>query len=105
MADDLDALAATPPTTSVRLLPAYDQWVLGAGTADAHIVPADQRQVVTRGANLVVVGGVVSGTWSLRKDRVSIEWFGGRPPPGGALDDEARRLATILGQPLESSIT
>ena len=32
--EDLDELAATPPTTAVRLLPGYDQWVLGPGTAD-----------------------------------------------------------------------
>jgi hypothetical protein len=105
MADDVDALAATPATTSVRLLPAYDQWVLGPGTADVHIVPADQRQLVTRGANVAVVGGVVSGTWSIRKDRVAIDWFAGAPPPGKALEDEVDRLATLLGQPLESSIT
>ena len=104
MADDLDALAATPRTTSVRLLPAYDQWVLGPGTADTHVVPPSQRQLVTRGANLVILGGVVSGTWSLRDDRVSIDWFAGSPPPGTALDDELARLATILGRPIESSI-
>jgi hypothetical protein len=32
--EDLEELAATPATTAVRLLPGYDQWVLGPGTAD-----------------------------------------------------------------------
>ncbi|MGH3479516.1 MAG: DNA glycosylase AlkZ-like family protein, partial [Nocardioidaceae bacterium] len=36
--EDLEELAATPATTAVRLLPGYDQWVLGPGTADAHVV-------------------------------------------------------------------
>ena len=37
--EHLEDLAATSPTTAIRLLPGYDQWVLGPGTADAHIVP------------------------------------------------------------------
>ena len=37
--EDLEELAATPATSAVRLLPRYDQWVLGPGTADAHVVP------------------------------------------------------------------
>jgi hypothetical protein len=60
--------------------------------------------VVSRGANVVLAGGVVSGTWSLRNDRVSIDWFAGPPPPAKAIDDEVGRLATILGRPIESSI-
>jgi DNA glycosylase AlkZ-like len=100
---DLDELAATRPMTSVRLLPAYDQWLLGPGTADAHIVPPSQRTLVSRGANVVVVGGVVSGTWSLRKDGVSIDWFAGAPP-AKVIDDEVGRLATLLGGPVESPI-
>ncbi|HEY8239402.1 MAG TPA: crosslink repair DNA glycosylase YcaQ family protein, partial [Candidatus Limnocylindrales bacterium] len=38
MTDDLDELVATRPSSVVRLLPAYDQWVLGPGTADPHVV-------------------------------------------------------------------
>jgi hypothetical protein len=89
---------------SVRLLPAYDQWLLGPGTADAHIVPPSQRTLVSRGANVIVVGGVVSGTWSIRNDRVSIDWFAGAPPSAKALGDEVARLASILGRRLESSV-
>jgi hypothetical protein len=68
--EDLDDLAATPATTAVRLLPGYDQWVLGPGTADAHVVPPARRNLVSRRANIVIVGGVVSGTWSLTGDHV-----------------------------------
>ena len=73
--EDLEELAATPPTTAVRLLPGYDQWVLGPGTADAHVVPPGRRALVSRQANLVIVGGVVSGTWSLADDELSVNWF------------------------------
>jgi hypothetical protein len=95
--EDLEELAATPPTTSVRLLPGYDQWVLGPGTADTHIVPPGKRALVSRQANLVIVGGVVSGMWSLAHDEIEIDWFadGGRPA-GEALANEIARLASIL---------
>jgi hypothetical protein len=103
--EDLEDLAATPPSTSVRLLPGYDQWVLGPGTADAHIVPPSRRALVSRQANLVIVGGVVSGTWSLTHDELSVNWFPeGGPPPRNGLADEVARLATILDLPLQLSV-
>ena len=68
--DDLDELTATSASSAVRLLPGHDQWVLGPGTADAHIVPPARRARVSRGANLVIVGGVVSGSWSMTDDEV-----------------------------------
>ena len=105
LVEDLEELAATPPTTAVRLLPAYDQWVLGPGTADAHIVPPGRRALVSRQANLVIVGGVVSGTWSATRDKLSVNWFAeGAAPPGEALADEISRLATILDLPLQLSV-
>jgi hypothetical protein len=103
--DDLEELAAMPASTATRLLPAYDQWVLGPGTADAHVVPPARRNLVTRGADLVIVGGVVSGTWSLKDDQVVVAWFAEAGNPGQqALADEVSRLGTILGRPLEASV-
>jgi hypothetical protein len=105
MDDDLEELASTPPTIAVRLLPGYDQWVLGPGTADAHVVPPGRRTLVSRQANLVTVGGVVSGTWSLTDDLVAIAWFAeGGPAPGEAIAEEVARLAAILDRPLQSSL-
>ena len=103
--EDLEELAATPATTAVRLLPGYDQWVLGPGTADAHVVPPARRRLVSRQANVVIVGGVVSGTWSLTDDQVVAAWFAeAGPPPREALAEEVARLATILGRPLQPTI-
>jgi hypothetical protein len=104
--EDLEDLAATPATTAVRLLPGYDQWVLGPGTADAHVVPPARRTLVSRKANLVIAGGVVSGTWSLADDQVVTAWFTevGPPPAEGALAEEAGRLATILDRPLQPTV-
>lgn len=97
--EHLEQLLATSESSAVRLLPAFDDWVLGPGTADAHVTPPARRAFVTRGANVVIWRGVVSGTWSLREDRVGVDWFpeaGARP--GDALVDEIARLGRILGR-------
>jgi hypothetical protein len=102
--EDLEHLAATPATTAVRLLPGYDQWVLGPGTADAHVVPPASRTLVSRKANIVIFAGVVSGTWSLTGDQVVTAWFAEADPPAReALEEEVARLATILDRPLQSA--
>ena len=103
--DDLAELEATPPSSTVRLLPAYDQWVLGPGTADPTVVPPARRALVTRGANIVTVGGVVTGTWALKDDEVAIDWFAeAGPPPKAALDTEVARLADLLDRPPRSRL-
>ena len=105
MREHLDDLAATSPTTAIRLLPGDDQWVLGPGTADAHVVAPSRRALVSRQANIVIVGGVVSGTWALKDDHVAVDWFAeGGPPARSGLADEVERLATISGLPLRLSI-
>jgi Winged helix DNA-binding domain len=103
--EHLDDLAATSPTDAIRLLPGHDQWVFGAGTADPHIVPRARRALVSRQANIVIDGGVVSGTWALTDDHVAVDWFAeGGPPPRKGLADEVERLATILDLPIELSV-
>ena len=103
--EDLEELEATAATTATRLLPAYDQWVLGPGTADAHVVPPARRAVVTRGANVVIADGVVSGTWSLTDDEVVIAWFAeAGKPPRKALAEEASRLANVLDRRIQSTV-
>ncbi|WP_258723916.1 winged helix DNA-binding domain-containing protein [Cellulomonas sp. NS3] len=97
---DLDGLTAAGPSDAVRLLPRYDQWVLGPGTADAHVVPPDLRARVSRGADLVVHGGVVVGTWSVRGGTVGTSVDPG-PVAADELDAEVARLAAVLGRPLE----
>jgi Winged helix DNA-binding domain len=110
LADDVDELVATKPTKTVRLLPGFDQWVLGPGTDDAHVLAPARRPAVSRQsgwiAPVVVAGGVVCGTWEKDDDdRVRIEWFEetGRPPRA-ALQTEVARLAVILGRPLRMAI-
>jgi hypothetical protein len=101
--EDLEDLTTTRATTTAHLLPGYDQWVLGPGTADVHVVPPALRPLVSRQANIVIVGGVVSGTWSIPDDQVVVDWFAeARPPEREALADAVSRLAPLLDRPLQS---
>ena len=103
--EDLDDLIGRRPSEALRLLPGHDQWVLGPGTADAHIVPSARRASVTRGDNVVIHGGVVRGTWSVRGGALAVTWFeeAGREPIA-ALAEEAERLSAILDRPLEWTV-
>lgn len=85
---------------SVVLLPGYDQWVLGPGTADESVVPRGLRPAVTKGANLVLAGGRVVGTWRRAKDMLEVGWSGGSVPTD-ALDAAAGRLGRLVGEALE----
>jgi len=103
--EDLQQLAATPPTNALRLLPGYDQWVIGPGTSDFHIVSPERRALVSRQASLVILGGVVSGTWSLSEDHLAVAWFAeSGKPPRQAIAEEVARLAGILDRPVQPSI-
>jgi Winged helix DNA-binding domain len=103
--DDLERLRVTPPTSAVRLLPGHDQWVLGPGTADAHVVPPARRTLVSRGANILIVGGVVSGTWALTDNQVVATWFAEAGPPArDALAEEVARLGAIIDRALQPPV-
>lgn len=97
---DVDDLTAATPSEEVRLLPGHDQWVMGPGTADEHVTPPPLRAVVTRKASLVVVGGVLRGTWRLRGDDLAVHWLDDPPRSGVALAREAARLEELLGRTL-----
>jgi hypothetical protein len=109
-AEDLDELASARPTTAVRLLPGFDQYVLGPGTADGRVVPAARRAAVSRRAGwispVVVAGGVVGGTWELDGEQVRVAWFReAGTPPRTALETEVARLSSILDRGLRSAIS
>jgi hypothetical protein len=110
LAEDLDELASARPSTAVRLLPGFDQYVLGPGTADGHVVPTARRGAVSKQSGwispVVVSGGVVCGTWKLDGDLVRVAWHreAGRPPRN-ALDAEAARLSSILDRGLRPTIS
>ena len=98
--EDFDALRSTVPSEAVRFLPGHDPWVIGPGTKDAHVTPAPLRDLMTRKANPVLVGGVVRGTWRRRGDQLTVTWLDEQPCPVQALEEEARRCADLLGADL-----
>ncbi len=108
-AEDLEELASAKPTTAVRLLPGFDQYVLGPGTDDTHVVPAARRTAVSKQAGwispVVVASGQVCGTWELDGDQVRVAWFreAGRPARN-ALGAEIARLSSILDRDLRAAI-
>ena len=63
------------------------------------------RQLVTRGANLVLAGGVVAGTWTRKAGTLTVAWFGEADPPDhDLLGAEAARLAAVLGTELDLDV-
>lgn len=103
---DLEEMGVVEPADTVRLLPGFDPWVMGPGTADTRIVAAGRRALASRGANLVVWRGVVSGTWRVQGREVAVSWFDeAGPVPAVALEDEARRLAGVHGKALNAAVT
>lgn len=101
LAEDVDDLAGTAPTTEVRLLPAFDQYVLGPGTAATEIIAAERRGQVSRAAGwiapVVVSGGRVAGVWDRDGLAIDVELFGGGDrPPAAALDPAVERMREVL---------
>jgi len=103
--EDVDALEASLPSAAVRFLPGHDQWVIGPGTKDAHVTPPSRRDLMTRKANPVIAGGVVSGTWARRGDALTVTWLDERPRPDEAIERESGRVADLLGTDLRLSLT
>ena len=103
--DDAEDLQNAPVSTAIRLLPGRDPWVMAPGTTDTRVVPAARREVVSRSANLVLAGGGVSGTWKVRGQDLSVEWFKEAGEiPRTELDQEVNALAAFLGRPLEATL-
>jgi hypothetical protein len=100
---DLDELATDPePDTDelVRLLPAFDQWVLGPGTAETGVLAPQHRARVSRTAGwiapVVVHRGRVVGTWA--EEDTEPDWFEDEPhPSAAALAGERERRRRLVG--------
>jgi len=97
---DVDSLLVARPSNALRFLPGHDQWVMGPGTKDVHVTPRARRDLVTRKANPVIVGGVVCGTWARKGDELTLDWLDERPRPKEAISQEAARLAGVLDRDL-----
>jgi hypothetical protein len=101
-AEDVDDLAGTSPNQTLRLLPNFDQYVLGPGTSDGHALPAAWRDLVSRAAGwisaVVVLGGRIVGTWAANDDgEVDVTPFPDVGKlPAKPLRQEIKRVAALL---------
>ena len=112
LAGHADAISAAEPTRSVRLLPTFDQYVIGATKHSHELMPGAFRERVHRQAGWVspvlVVDGLIEGVWNHAKKgkrlSVAIEPFRKQPAwvRKGA-EAEAELLAGYLGAELELS--
>ncbi|MBU2667830.1 winged helix DNA-binding domain-containing protein [Actinoplanes bogorensis] len=100
--EDLDDLANAEPMPGVRLLPAFDQFVLGPGTGNEEIVPPGRRPLISKAggwiAPVVVHDGKVAGVWESGDDGIAVTLF----PEAGAVSEqelaaEAAHLGTTVG--------
>ncbi|MFI6509090.1 winged helix DNA-binding domain-containing protein [Streptosporangium sp. NPDC050855] len=107
-AEDLDDLGAARPTDTVRLLPAFDQYVLGPGTRETTVVPSSRRGEVSRAAGwispVVVSRGRVCGTWAAEEDVLSVTVWKECDVPRKGLEAERDRLGVVLGRDLTLSV-
>lgn len=101
LTEHADELAATEPLdTSVHLLGAFDQYVLGPGTGDTELLPAEHRARVSRAAGwispILVIGGRIAGTWEISGNDLSVTTFNGSLPPTRELKAAADHVAAAM---------
>ena len=113
LAADVAGLAAAAPggPGTVRLLPAFDQYVVTATLQAERLMPGPFKPRVYRPQGwlspVLLVGGRMEGVWrSEAKGRrllVTVEPFAGPPPARvrRAAEAEAERLAAVSGAELE----
>ena len=96
---DLDDLDRARPTGRLALLPAFDQLLLGPGTAAAEVLEPARRPQVSKAAGwiapIVVRDGKVVGVWALDGDSVDVTLFDEAGPVDGVPDAVAALGAAL----------
>jgi hypothetical protein len=110
LARHVEEIAATPPSSVVRLLPGFDQYVLGPGTMDSRILAPARRALVSRTggwiAPVVPAGGRIVGTWEQDGDQLSVALFiEAEGVTAVALEAETERVAEALKAKLALAIS
>jgi hypothetical protein len=98
LTEHLDELRATEPSSAVRLLGGFDQYVLGAGTAATYLIPAQRRSAVSRSAGwispVVLNGGRVAGVWAVKDGAIEVDTW--EDVPAERLAPQRERLAALV---------
>jgi uncharacterized protein YcaQ len=118
LAADATTLSVTPagpappaaPSPTVRLVPAFDQYVVAATRHAEQLMPAGARERIYRNQGwlspVLLVDGYMAGVWRHERTgsrlRVTIEPFDTLTPAARAgAEDEAERLAEWAGAPAD----
>jgi hypothetical protein len=98
---DVEALESAEPSGVVRLLPAFDQYVVAA-PRDTRATSAPERIYRPGGwfSPVLLVDGVMAGVWSLEDDTLTIEPFAalGKAEREAAEAEGARLAPTVVWQ-------
>jgi Winged helix DNA-binding domain len=101
LAADLDALRSAGRPEGVRLLPAFDPYVVGSRPRSQLVAQSHEAKIFRpQGwiSPVVLVDGVAVGTWKHERGRVELELFGRITKTAQrAVDDEAERVRDFLG--------
>ena len=102
LAEHEHELAATRPSYATHLLGAFDQFVLGPGTKDTHMLANEHRSLVSKAAGWIAPvltrGGRITGVWEMDDGNLVVTPFPSeQAPPPKVLEDAAARLATVHG--------
>jgi hypothetical protein len=106
LAADVEELLASEPEGVVRLLPAFDHYVVAAPRDVEAVLPSAFRGLVYRPQGwlspVLLVDGVIAGVWAQNGGVVEITPF--RPVSAGvrdAAETEVERLGAFVGEALE----
>jgi hypothetical protein len=98
LTEHVEALAATRPSESVRLLPGFDQYIMGAPRDLEPLLPGAAKPKVSRAAGwispVVVFQGRVAGVWEAKDGEIALDLF--EDVPTAALSRETERVAALL---------
>ena len=106
LSDDLKELATIEPSTTVRLLPAFDPYTLSLQKEAEPLLPRARRPLVSRTAGwisqVLIVGGAVQGTWTheVKKGRLEVDlapWRRLTKAERTAVEAEAEAIGAFLG--------
>ncbi|MEU7984291.1 winged helix DNA-binding domain-containing protein [Streptosporangium canum] len=99
------ASGTAPAPHAVRLLPAFDEYLLGWRTRSGVLADAHARAVHPGGGILrptVLVDGVIRGTWSLNGPTLTVSPFEAERLPVQA---EAEDVSRFLGRPVTPAVS
>jgi hypothetical protein len=99
-AENLSDLRAQKPNDGVYLLPAFDQYILGAGTSDDRVVPAEHRPDISRAAGwispVVLHRGRAAGTWEVTNGGIADALW--EKVPTELLESAKARMQTLVSK-------